>query len=165
MRHFILCILLFWGNLAVADNAIVSDSVRANLRSGKAENYRIIRRLPPQTQVEMLLVEQDYAKVRTVDGDVGWLPLRLLNVQEQTANASTQTAVEPAALAATQQELQTARQQVTMLQNELLQERDDARTKAIMATLVGTVSLLFGVLIGIFLHEIYYRKRLNGLRI
>lgn len=165
MRQFILCALLFWSSLAAAESATVSDSVRANLRSGKTESYRIIRILPPQTPVDMLLVEQDYAKVRTADGDIGWLPLRLLNIQEPASDANAPAAPEQDALAATQQELQAAHNRVSMLQSELEQERGDARTKSIMATLVGTVALLFGIIVGIFLHEIYYRKRLNGLRI
>jgi len=165
MRHFILCALLFWNGLAAADSATVSDSVRANLRSGKTESHRIIRILPPQTQVEMLLVDQEHAKVRTADGEVGWLPLRLLNVQEPSAESNLPAAPEMDVLTATQQELQAAHNRLSMLQGELDQERNDARTKAIMATLVGSVALLFGIILGIFLHEIYYRKRLNGLRI
>lgn len=165
MRHFILCALLLWSGLAAAESATVSDSVHANLRSGKTESHRIIRILPPQTQVEMLQVDQDYAKVRTGDGETGWLPLRLLNIQEPSAQANLPVVPEQDVLTATQQELQAAHNRLSMLQSELDQERSDTRTKAIMASLVGTVALLFGIILGIFLHEIYYRKRLNGLRI
>lgn len=165
MRHFILCALLLWSGWAAAESATVSDSVRANLRSGKTESHRIIRILPPQTQVDMILVEQDHAKVRTADGEIGWLPMRLLNVLEPSTDTGLPAVHEQEVLVAAQQELQAAHNRLSMLQSELDQERSDARTKAIMASLAGTVALLFGIMLGIFLHEIYYRKRLNGLRI
>ena len=168
MRYFIffIVLLLIWNGAAAADSATatVSDSVRANLRSGKTESYRIIRILPPQTQVDILMLEQDYAQVRTADGEVGWLPRRLLNVPESSADVSS-VAPETDGLIAAQQALQAAENRLSILQSELDQERGDARTKAIMSTLVITVALLFGVIAGVFLHEIYYRKRLNGLRI
>ena len=161
MRLFVLFALILWGGLAMAENATVSDSVRANLRSGKTESYRVIRVLPGQTPVEILQVDQDYAKVRTAEADIGWLPKRLLTIHEEKNESHPEQNV----LRVTQQELQDTQARLSRIESELEEERNQARTKALMQILVGIIALLLGVLLGVFLHEIYYRKRLNGLRI
>ena len=153
--------LVLWSGLVAADSASVSAGVRANLRDGKAGSYRVIRVLAPLTSVEVLQVEQDYVKVRTSQEETGWLPKRLLTIHEDSAS----TAPDPNAVTAAQQELEAAEARLSRLQNELEQARNEARAKVFMAMLVGAIALLFGIMLGVFLHEIYYRKRLNGLRI
>lgn len=141
----------------------MADNVHANLRSGKAENYRIIRVLPPKTPVELLATDQEYAKVRTVDGQVGWLLLKLLDVEPADRAASGAQSTE-----AMQHQLREVQDELARVRDELEQarnrpENDIPSLAVLLATALG--ALATGVGLGILILQAYYRKRLHGLRI
>ncbi|MHB1291679.1 MAG: SH3 domain-containing protein, partial [Sulfuricella sp.] len=60
MKIFLFLVMLVWGGMATAQTALVTDTARVNMRSGKAENYRLIRVLPPSTEVRVIEIDQDY---------------------------------------------------------------------------------------------------------
>jgi uncharacterized protein YgiM (DUF1202 family) len=162
MRNFIFFLVLCWAGSVWADTASITGNANANLRSGKTDAYRVIRSLPVGTQVEVLTVDQEHARVRTREGDVGWLPLRMLQMVK-TAQ-SNESAVEDS-LQQTQAQLRATQQRLSEVQDELGQERDRAHVRDVMLVAVAVVALAIGMFLGMGLRELHYRKRLNGLRI
>ena len=162
MRLFTAIFLLLGSAAAFAQTTGVTDDVRANLRSGRAEYYRIIKVLPPQTQVEVLTTEGDYTRVKTAEGQEGWMLSKLLTVQEAAAEqAGTQT------LEDAQSELHSAQAELAKVQGELEQERSRTGSRPPLFTLiwVGLGALAAGIVLGVLILQAYYRKRLHGLRI
>ncbi|MDD5329396.1 MAG: SH3 domain-containing protein [Sulfuricella sp.] len=165
MRIFLFLSMLFWAVAALAQTALVTDAARVNMRSGKGENYRLITTLPPHTEVEVVEIEQDHAKIKTADGQTGWVPLMSLNIRPAEADAA---ARDLAALETAQHELATARADLAKLQRETVMDADrrttdETRPLYLLFLLFGAFG--GGMAIGSLLLEAYYRKRLHGLRI
>jgi len=164
MKIFLFLTMLMWGGMATAQTALVTDTARVNMRSGKAENYRVIRVLPPKTEVQVIEIDQDYAKVKTTDGETGWVQLKLLAIRKTEPENANQN---QAALEAAQKELVTARVELANLQREVEQKHnqpgDNAPTSFLLLLALGTFA--GGVVIGVLTLRAYYRKRLHGLRI
>ena len=152
--------MLVWALPGLADTATVVNGARVNLRSGKTDTYRVIKALAPGTVVEVLRLERTYVQVKTTEGDVGWLPLRLVKITvappekqaEPDPNLSFNLQTLQAQLAQTQAELEHSRSQQTGLPLWLVVS-------------AGGGGLVLGILLGIGGLQAYYRKRLKGLRI
>jgi uncharacterized protein YgiM (DUF1202 family) len=164
MKIFLFLAVLMWGGMAAAQTALVTDAARVNMRSGKAENYRVIRVLPPSTEVQVIEIDQDYAKVKTADGETGWVQLKLLAIRKTDAENAAQN---QAALEAAQKELVTARVELANLQREVEQKQSQPGSSAPTSFLLLLAFSAFagGVVIGVLTLRAYYRKRLHGLRI
>ena len=163
MKIFLFLAMLMWVGVATAQTALVTDTARVNMRSGKAENYRVIRVLPPSIEVQVIEIDQDYAKVKTADGETGWVQLKLLTIRKTEAENTTQN---QAALEATQKELVTARVELANLQREVEQKQNQPGPGAPTSFLLLAFSTFAGgVVIGVLALRAYYRKRLHGLRI
>lgn len=164
MKIFLFLAMLMWVGVATAQTALVTDTARVNMRSGKAENYRVIRVLPPSIEVQVIEIDQDYAKVKTADGETGWVQLKLLTIRKTEAENTTQN---QAALEAAQKELVTARVELANLQREVEQKQNQPGTTAPTSFLLLLAFSTFagGVVIGVLALRAYYRKRLHGLRI
>jgi uncharacterized protein YgiM (DUF1202 family) len=164
MKIFLFLVMLMWGGMATAQTALVTDAARVNMRSGKAENYRLIRVLPPNTEVQVIEIDQDYAKVKAADGEAGWVLLKLLTIRKTDAENAPQN---QAALEAAQKELATARVELANLQREVEQTHNQpggsAATSFLLLLAFGAFAC--GVVIGIMALRAYYHKRLHGLRI
>lgn len=164
MKIFLFMMALMWGGMATAQTALVTDSVRVNMRSGKAENYRVIKVLPPNAEVRVLDTDQDYAKVKTAEGETGWVLLKLLIIHKTDTE---QTSSPQTALESTQQELVAARVELATLQREMEQmrvppERNSPTPFLLLLTLGGFAC---GTIVGALALRAYYHKRLHGLRI
>lgn len=166
MRILIFLTMLLWGGAAMAQTAQVVDATGVNMRSGKAENYRIIRVLPPHAEVRVVEVDQDYAKVKTSDGETGWVLTKLLNIHQAETEKADQN---QAALEAARQELEAAQAEVANLQHELEkshQQRPEGKTNPFsFILLVALGAFAVGMAIGVLILKVYYQKRLHGLRI
>jgi uncharacterized protein YgiM (DUF1202 family) len=164
MNIFLFLAMLMWGGMATAQTALVTDTARVNMRSGKAENYRVIRVLPPKTEVQVIEIDQDYAKVKTTDGETGWVQLKLLAIRKTEPENANQN---QAALEAAQKELVTARVELANLQREVEQKQNQPGPGAPTSFLLLLAFSAFagGVVIGVLALRAYYRKRLHGLRI
>ena len=156
MRVFVLTLVLFWTSASIADMATVVEGTRVNLRSGRAETYRIIKSLEPGTQVEILHDENGYVHVKTAAGDEGWLPMRMLKIIPTPTPPH--GAPEPK-LAQLQAELDKARAELA--QNPEMQ----AHTSPLLLLGLGFAGIFLGVLLGMGGLQVYYQKRLKGLRI
>lgn len=166
MRVFLLLALLLFSLTAAAGTAVVVDNVRANLRSGKSENYRVIGVLTPSSQVEVLQVDGEYAQVKTDEGLTGWVAARLLKMQPDA------TPAKPAKADACETELGVIKQQLEDAEAQLAQAQAEQQTQSQPAsdpqakyTWVTLGALALGIIIGMLLRERHYRKRLQGLRI
>jgi len=175
MRVFLLLLILLWGSAALAQTAQVADVAGVNLRSGKAENYRIIKVLPPRAEVEVIEIDQDYAKVKVADGETGWVLRKLLDISEAKVEKSGSPAKSSkdkqhqAELEAVQKELVMARVELANLQREIgqMNNQHPQNSKAPRFFLLLSALIVFagGVVTGILILKAYYRKRLHGLRI
>jgi uncharacterized protein YgiM (DUF1202 family) len=161
MRVFLL-VICYLSAVAWADTATVNDGTRVNLRSGKTDNYRVIRSLEPGSQVELLAVEAGYAQVKTTEGDSGWLPLRLIKIAPSPKRNQS-----PAQLEADNR-LQEMQGEMAKLKSELDQAQQRAAaavTQPWQAYAIGAAAFVFGVIFGMLGLQAYYRRKLNGLRI
>lgn len=167
MRILVLFLGLSAATLGWADTATVVDGTRVNLRSGKTDTYRVIKALEPGTELEVLHLERAYVQVKTDEGEVGWLPLRFVNINKSVDSASNKAATAaPATAPKPDPNLQELREQIQRAQQELKQSQlsEPAFSWGIIAA-VGAGGLLLGVLLGMAGLQAYYRKRLHGLRI
>jgi uncharacterized protein YgiM (DUF1202 family) len=168
MKIFVAILMSVWCAVAVAEPASVIDNVRANMRSGKGENYRTLRSLPAKTMVEVLESDGEYSKVQLEDGQTGWVKSSLLAASKAPAPVEATVQAMPSVdLTAIQKELVTAREQLVKMQGELEQERaltkgEPQHSSLILAALAG---LAVGVIIGMLVLRAHYLRRLHGLRI
>jgi len=175
MRVFLFFPILLWGCAALAQTAQVADVAGVNLRSGKAENYRIIRVLPPRSEVEVIEIDQGYAKVKAADGETGWVLLKLLDISKTKEDKAVPPAKSPevkqhqAELEAAQKELVEARVELANLQREIGQMNNqhpqNNKAPRFFLLLSALIAFAGGVVTGILILKAYYRKRLHGLRI
>jgi len=150
----------------MAQTAQVVEANGVNMRSGKAENYRIIKVLPPKSEVKVLETDQDYTRVRTPEGETGWVLSKLLIIQKPPEEKPDRNQTE---LEAAQKELETARAEMANLQRELEKANRADPVKApkpfSFILLVALGAFVSGATIGILILKAYYQKRLHGLRI
>jgi len=71
---FMVCILLSVSvRVTHADRRYVSDMLMITLRTGKGREYKVIKTLKTDTPVEVLEESEDYLRVRTDEGEEGWV--------------------------------------------------------------------------------------------
>lgn len=155
MRVFILIAFSAWASTCLADIATIIEGTRVNLRSGRADTYRVIKSLPPGTRVEILHDENGYVQVKTEAGDVGWLPMRMLKIVPPPPPNS----IPDPKLALLQAELEKARAELAQSPNE----QNNPSPWLLLS--LGLGGLVLGVILGIGGLQAYYQKRLKGLRI
>ena len=155
MRIFSFIALLVLSLPSQADSATVIEGTRVNLRSGKADTFRVIKSLDPGTQVEILRDENGYVHVKIATGETGWLPVRMLKFNASTAQSS-----EPdPRLATLQAELAQVRAELAKSQRQQV----GFTTWVVVGAACGGLAL--GVLLGMGGLQAYYQRRLKGLRI
>lgn len=167
MKIFAAILMSIWCAVAVAESANVVDNVRANLRSGKGENYRSLRILPPSTAVEVIENDGEYTKIKLEDGQTGWIKSSLLAFPQPEPVKEAAAAIPAADLSAIQKELVAAREQLIKMQGELERERALTKGEPQHATLflAGLAGLVAGMIAGMLALRAYYIRRLHGLRI
>ncbi len=71
-----LCAVLLTPTWGRAETRYVTDEVQITLRAGDSTRYKILKMLPSGTPLEVLGVNQTtkFARVRTADGTVGFVP-------------------------------------------------------------------------------------------
>lgn len=156
--------MLVAGGAAQAQTAQVTDAANVNMRSGRAENYRIIRVLPPHIELDVVEVDQDYAKVKTADGETGWVLRKFLDSRQ---GESEKEKLLQGTLEAAQKELITARMELANLQRigEQTHHQPEGSPPITFLLLLSFGAFACGVAIGVMALRAYYHKRLHGLRI
>ena len=155
MRVFLLIAIWAWASSCLADIATVVEGTRVNLRSGRADTYRVIKSLAPGTKVEILHDENGYVQVKTTAGDVGWLPMRMLKIEP----APPQNNTPDPKIAILEAELEKTRAELSQSPNQ----QNTSSPWILLSLVVG--GLILGVLLGMGGLQAYYQKRLKGLRI
>lgn len=167
MKIFLAALMLIWSGMVAAESASVIDNV--NVRSGKGENYRSLRVLPAQTEVEVIESSSEgYTKIKASDGQTGWVKSSFLNVVQPAPTTETDSKAAPAFdIVAAQKEIRAARDELAKTQTELEQER--TRTKGepqrLTLYLIALAAFVGGAIVGALLLRTYYLRRLHGLRI
>ena len=168
MKIFLFLIaMLIWGGMATAQTALVTDTARVNMRSGKAENYRMIKVLPPSIEVQG---DRDRSGLRESQNRRRRDRLGAAQApdypQDRDGKCHDQNQTE---LEAAQKELVTARVELANLQREAGEGNRADPVKAPKPSsfilLVALGAFASGVTIGILILRAYYQKRLHGLRI
>lgn len=172
--------MLLWCAAVTAETAKVMEGVRAKLRSGEGESYRTLRILPAKAEVEVAETGREFTRVKTADGQTGWIKSSLLQpVPAMAAPLAAPVAqvASPAVpvLEAAPQDLLGAREQPAKTPSELEQMREQMQEQERahpggepqFATLflVALAAFVVGMAVGALLLRAYYLKRLHGLRI
>ncbi|MBW2001803.1 MAG: TIGR04211 family SH3 domain-containing protein [Deltaproteobacteria bacterium] len=77
---FVLFILLSVSvRVTHADRRYVSDMLLITLRAGEGREYRVIKTLKTDTPVEVLEESEEYLRVRTDEGEEGWVAKRYIS--------------------------------------------------------------------------------------
>lgn len=184
MKLFAVILMLLWSGLVFADNAQVIEGVRAKLRSGDGENYRTLRVLPSKAVVEVIEQGDEFSKVKSQDGQYGWIKSSLLQPMQSAAAPVSATPAQASAQVSTvapveagkspvtpveaaQKDQLDAREQLIKVQKELEKERARTDGEPQFTTLLLSVLAAFvaGMALGALWLHTYYLKRLRGLRI
>jgi len=83
---------------ALAEPAWVSGEVRLNLRSGAGNQFRILGVLKTGDALQVLERDEKWTKIRTAQGEEGWIPGGYLNPQPPPAIRLEELEVEVASL-------------------------------------------------------------------
>ncbi len=124
-RGLILALLvLAMAPASLARNEYVRDEIRINLRAGPGDNFRIVRVVVSGNRVERLGERGGWIRVRTGDGEEGWLPDGYL----------TTSAPASVALPRAQEKLVQAQSQIQELEQQLVGQREErAEAEALRA--------------------------------
>lgn len=100
-----------------AETRYITDRIEVTLRAGESTRYKILKMLPSGTPLEVLEVNDttDYARVRTQEGTLGFVPLDQLQVEPA---ARDRLAEAEAQLTALQQHPDALAAQLARLQSE-----------------------------------------------
>lgn len=72
MRRLVLILFLALPLSVAAETRYVSDQLLITLRTGKGNEYQVIKSLPSGTRLELLDDDGEFSHVRTEDGVEGW---------------------------------------------------------------------------------------------
>lgn len=121
MGRLSLFVLLLAGALntvtAQAETQYVTDQLQISMRAGESTRYKIVRMLESGTPLDVLGVNQstEYARVRTDDGKLGYVPISQL---QKEPSARTQLAGMQARLTELQQAPEALTSKLTTLESE-----------------------------------------------
>lgn len=168
MKNILLALLLFWHGYATADTAYVAENVNAKLRSGKGENYRTLKILAARTEVEVIEPDDEFAKVKTAEGQVGWIKSSLLKPistsPKDVAETVTVVSQQPDQSMSTPGVGETPPTPPNIAASA--PNGPDQNNQSISTLLtVALVAFLAGIAVGAFALRAYYLRRLRGLRI
>ncbi|PVY75422.1 SH3 domain protein [Tamilnaduibacter salinus] len=114
-----------------AETMYIDDMLKAPLRAGEGLQYRIVHKgLPSGTQVNLLETsDSGYSRVRTGDGQEGWLPTRYLSRQpiaeDRLKRVSSQLEETRSSLSSVREQLST----VTEERDQLANTRDQLENR------------------------------------
>ncbi len=170
-----ICGMFLLGPLAHGETMYVTDSLRLEIRTGPTSRNRIIRQLPSGTQVEVLEQREGWSRIARPAGEpAAWILSRYLMSEPAVRDQ----------IEAARAERDTVIQEFAKLEDEFLalseeaQELRDARTSALRERdsiaaefeviqsarerdwfLAGGGVLLFGMLLGLMIPQMSWRRR------
>jgi len=175
MKFFAVVLMFLWSGIVSAENVQVIEGVRAKLRSGDGENYRTLRVLPAKTMVELIEQGDEFSKVKSQDGQIGWIKSSLLQSLHAQSAAAPTPAVEPVEagkasvtpVVAVPKVPHDTSERLNEEQKNLVKEpvRSNGEPQFTTLLLSTLAAFVAGMALGAFLLRSYYLKRLHGLRI
>lgn len=176
-----ICALAFGPALtAAADAGWVRGNIRLNLRAGAGTQFKILGAVETGDQLEVLARGESWTRVRTTDGQTGWIPagyletdppptLRLAQLEDETAALRTQLEeirAEAAELRESNATLASSdsgqREQIESLQIENYELRAGSRYQE---WITGALILVGGMILGAFLHRNSTRRQPSRIRL
>lgn len=103
---------------AAADLGWVRGSIRLNLRAGAGTEFKILSGVETGDQLEVLSRDENWTRIRTRDGQTGWIPAGYLEVKPPATIR----------LASLQGEFENLRQELESLQTETSRLRESNLT-------------------------------------
>lgn len=129
MRRMIFTLLLALPLAAYAENRYVSDQLLITMRTGKGNEYQIIKSLPSGEKLELLEDDGEFSRVKTENGLEGWVRNQYLT---DAPIARDQLEAAQLKLEKLQESRQQLQQQLKELKNEksaVEKERDNFSTE------------------------------------
>ena len=87
------CLLLL-ANLIHAEERYISDSIIVSLREGPGPQYNVIKTLRTGQSFEVVETRNNFIRVRTKDGDMGWLQAQFTSSKPSSATKEATPPVE-----------------------------------------------------------------------
>jgi SH3 domain protein len=84
---FALACLLSLAGHALAEQRYIVDTIVVSLREGPGSQFKFIKTLKTGQSFEVLETKNDYVRVRTADGDEGWLQKQFTDTNPPNATA------------------------------------------------------------------------------
>lgn len=177
---FIFSSLILCAGSAAAETAWVKGSVRLNLRSGAGTQYKILQSVETGDSMTILGRADDWTRVRTSEGKVGWIPagyleteppptLRLAMLETETGTLRSELEeirAEAARLRESNATLAASdsgqREQIESLNIENYELRAGSRYQE---WITGALILALGMIIGAFLHRNSTRRPSSRIRL
>jgi hypothetical protein len=175
-----LLLTLLIASSALANTGWVRGEVRLNLRSGAGTQYKIIGVVKTGDQLTVLTTGENWTRVRTKEGDTGWIPggyleteppptLRLEMAEAEAATLRAeleQIRAETSALRESNASLSAAdgdqREEIESLKIENFELRAGSRYQE---WITGALILGFGMILGAFLHRNSTRRPSSRIRL
>lgn len=165
---------------AAADIGWVRGNIRLNLRAGAGTQFKILKAVETGDQLEVLARGESWTRVRTSDGETGWIPagyleteppptLRLAQLESETATLRSQleeirseasTLRESNATLAANDSGQ--REEIESLKIENYELRAGSRYQE---WITGALILGLGMIVGAFLHRNSTRRPSSRIRL
>ncbi len=137
-----LCAVLLTPSWGQAEPRYMTDQIEITLRAGDSTRYKILKMLPSGTTLKVLGVDQStkFARVRTLDGTIGFVPVNQLKTEPAARNRAAEL---EARLAELQQNPDAVAARLAKIQTELADlksryqelERDKQRLEQNLATI------------------------------
>ena len=171
---------LFSAPAADANTGWVRGNIRLNLRAGAGTQFKILGAVETGDQMEVLATGESWTRVRTADGQTGWIPagyleteppptLRLEQLESETATLRTQLEeirAEAASLRESNATLASTdsgqREQIESLKIENYELRAGSRYQE---WITGALILAGGMIVGAILHRNSTRRPSSRIRL
>ena len=178
---FFLVLTLLGSSLpAAADTGWIRGNIRLNLRAGAGTQFKILKSVETGDQMEILGRGESWTRVRTTDGETGWIPagyleteppptLRLAQLETETSSLRTQLEdlrSEASQLRETKATLSSTdsgqREEIESLKIENYELRAGSRYQE---WITGAMILGLGMIVGAFLHRNSTRRPSSRIRL
>jgi len=169
-----------WAPTASANVGWVRGEIRLNLRSGAGTQYKILGVVETGDQLKVLTSRENWTRVETADGDVGWIPAGYLETEPPPTLRLQQIETEAASLRTQLEELRSEtsslresnatlsandsgqREEIESLKLENFELRAGSRYQE---WITGALILGIGMAVGAFLHRNATRRPGSRIRL
>ena len=166
--------------VATADTGWVRGNIRLNLRAGAGTQFKILTAVETGDQMEVLSRGESWTRVRTADGQTGWIPAGYLETEPPPTLRLAQLESETATLRSQLEEIRSEAGQLRE-SNATLASTDSGQREEIESLkienfelragsryqewITGALILGLGMIVGAFLHRNSTRRPSSRIRL